>query len=131
MGRYGGASEHRRVGPAEDLGAQDAGGVGVSERLDRQPTWQARVREPSLTALLACLLLLTFVMTPLVGLGVIGQLAAGVIWTLLGVLSVLVVSGHRAAVAVILGATAVGLGAAILRQPTILSAVVARGSAAV
>jgi len=27
---------------------------------DRQPTWQARVREPSLTALLVWLLLLTF-----------------------------------------------------------------------
>jgi len=49
----------------------------VTERLDRPPIWQARAREPCLTALLACLLLLTFVITPLVGLGVIGQLAAG------------------------------------------------------
>ena len=105
--------------------------AGVSEHLDHQPTWQVRVHEPSLTALLACLLLLIFVVTPLVGLGVIGQLAAGVVWTLLGVLSVLVVSGRRAAVAVILTATAVGLGAAILDRPTVLSAVVARGSAAV
>lgn len=75
--------------------------------VDSPVPWQERVREPSLTALLACLLLLTFVVTPLVGLGVIGQLAAGVIWALLGVLSVLVVSGRRAAVAVILAATAV------------------------
>jgi hypothetical protein len=104
--------------------------VGRSERLDRQRAWQARVREPSLTALLACLLLLTFVMTPLVGLGVIGQLAAGVIWTLLGVLSVLVVSGRRVTVALILAATATGLGAAVLGRPTVLSAVATRGSAA-
>ena len=103
----------------------------MSERFDRQPTWQARVRDPSLTVLFAWLLLLTFVMTPLVGLGVIGQLAAGVIWTLLGVLSVLVVSGRPTTVAVIVAATAVGLGAAILGRPTVLSAVVARGSAAV
>ena len=68
--------------------------------------WQERVREPSLTALLVCLLLLTFVVTPLVELGVIGQHLASVIWALLGVLSVLVVSGRRAAVAVILAATA-------------------------
>ena len=66
---------------------------------DSPAPWRERVREPSLTALLACLLLLTFVVTPLVELGVIGQLAAGVIWALLGVLAVLVVSGHRGAVA--------------------------------
>ena len=89
------------------------------------------MREPSLTALLTCLLLLTFVVTPLVGLGVIGQLAAGMIWGLLGVLSVLVVSGRRVAVAVILGATALGLVTAIIGRPTVLSAVLARGSAAV
>lgn len=51
--------------------------------------------------------------TPLAGLGVIWQLVAGVIWALLGVLSVLVVSGRRAAVAVILAATAAGLATAI------------------
>lgn len=103
----------------------------LSERLNRQPAWQARVREPSLTVLLACLVLLTFVMTPLVGLGVIGQLEASVIWTLLGVLSVVVVSGRRATVAVIVIATAVGLGAAILGRPTLLSVIATRGSAAV
>ncbi len=92
--------------------------------------WQERVREPSLTALLAYLLLLIFVVTPLVGLGVVGQLAADLIWALLGVLSVLVVSGRRAALAVILAATAVGLTTAIIDRPTILSAVLARGSAA-
>src|SRR5258707_15356686 len=69
----------RRPGPAEDLDAQDGGRAGVSEPC--RPTWQTHVREPSLTALLACLLLLTFVITPLLGLAVIGQLAAGVIWT--------------------------------------------------
>jgi Ion channel len=99
--------------------------------VDSPVPWQERVREPSLTTLLACLLLLTFVVTPLVGLGVIGQLAAGVIWALLGVLAVLVVSGRRAAVAVILAATAVGLATAIFDRPTALSAVLARGSAAV
>jgi len=93
--------------------------------------WQERVREPSLTAFAACLLLLIYVVTPLVGLGVIGQLAAGVIWALLGVFSVLVVSGHRATMAVILAATAAGLATAIIDRPTALSAVVARGSAAV
>ena len=103
----------------------------MSPTVDSPVPWQERVREPSLTALLACLLLLIFVVTPLVGLGVIGQLAAGVLWALLGVLSVLVVSGRRAAVAVILAATVVGLATAILDRPTALSAVLARGSAAV
>jgi hypothetical protein len=103
----------------------------VSGLFDRRPAWQERVREPSLTALLACLLLLTFVVTPLVGLGVIGQVAAGVSWALLGVLSVLVVSNRRAAVVVILVATAAGLATAIIDRPTALSAVVARGSATV
>jgi voltage-gated potassium channel Kch len=103
----------------------------MSPTVDSPVPWQERVREPSLTALLACLLLLIFVVTPLVGLGVIGQLAAGVLWALLGVLSVLVVSGRRAAVAVILAATVVGLTTAILNRPTALSAVLARGSAAV
>ena len=98
--------------------------------VDNPMSWQERLREPSLTALLACLLLLTFVVTPLVGLSVIGQFSAGVIWALLGVLSVLVVSGHRAAVAVILVATTVGLATAIIDRPTVLSAVLARGSAA-
>jgi len=102
-----------------------------SAAADNPVPWQERVREPSLTTLLACLLLLTFVVTPLVELGVIGQLAASVIWALLGVLSVLVVSGRRAAVAVILAATAAGLATAIIGRPTVLSAVLARGSAAV
>jgi ion channel len=103
----------------------------MSARLDHPPTWKAHAREPSLTALLACLLLLTFVMTPLVGQGVIGQLAAAVIWTVLGLLSVLVVSRRPAAMVVIVAATAVGLSVAILGRPTVLSAVVTRGSAAV
>lgn len=103
----------------------------MSERVDRQPTWQARARERGLTALLAWLLLLTFVMTPLVGLGVIGQAAAGVVWTVLGVLSVLVVSGRRVALAVILAATAASVGAAVFGRATILTTVVARGSAVV
>jgi len=93
--------------------------------------WQERVREPSLTALLASLLLLIFVVTPLVEQGVIGQLAAGVLWALLGVIAVLAVSGHRAAVAVILFATGVSLATAILDRPSPLSAVAARGSALV
>ena len=99
--------------------------------LDSPVSWQARVREPSLTALLVCLLLLTFVVTPLVALGVIGQLAAGVSWALLGVLAVLVVSGRHAAVVVILGATTAGLVTAIIDRPTALSAVVARSSGVV
>jgi voltage-gated potassium channel Kch len=99
--------------------------------VDGPVPWQERMREVSLTVLLACLFLLTFVVTPLVGLGVVGKLAAGVIWALLGVVSVLVVSGHRAAVAVILAATAVGLATAIIDRPTVLSAVLARGSTAV
>lgn len=61
----------------------------------------------------------------------IGQVVAGVIWALLGVLSMLVVSGCRAAVAVILAATAAGLATAIIDRPTALSAVLARSSAAV
>src|SRR5882724_7823456 len=93
--------------------------------------WQGRVREPSLTALLACLLLLTFVVTPLVELSVIGELAAGVIWALLGVLSVLVVSGRRTAMALILAATAASLASAIIDRPTAMSAVMARASTAV
>jgi hypothetical protein len=99
--------------------------------VDSSVPWQEHVREPSLTALLVCLLLLTFVLTPLVGLGLIGQFAAGVSWALLGVLSGWVVSGRRAVVAVILAATAVGLATAIIDRPTALSAVLARGSAAV
>jgi hypothetical protein len=95
------------------------------------PPRQERVREQSLTALLVCLLLLIFAVTPLVEQGVIGQLAAGVLWALPGVLAVLVVSGHPAAVAVILAATGAGLATAILDRPSAVSAVVARGSALV
>ena len=103
----------------------------MSERVDHQPAWRERVREPSLTALLASLLFLTFLVTPLVELGVVGPVVAGVIWALPGVLSVLVVSGHRLAVVLIVAATAAGLATAILGQPTVLSTVLARGSAAV
>jgi len=53
------------------------------------------------------------------------------IWTVVGVLSLWWSPGRCAAVGVILAATAIGLGAAILGRPTVLSAVVARGSAAV
>jgi hypothetical protein len=95
------------------------------------PPGQERVREQSLTALLVCLLLLTFAVTPLVEQGVIGQLAAGVLWALPGLLAVLVVSRHHAAAAVIVAATGVGLATAILDRPSALSAVVARGSALV
>src|SRR5258705_122857 len=101
----------------------------MSSAVDSPVPWQERVREPSLTAFAACLLLLIYVVTPLVGLGVIGQLAAEVIWALLGVFAVLVVSGHRATMAVILAATAAGLATAIIDRPTGLSAVVAPGSA--
>src|SRR5258705_3679617 len=103
----------------------------MSSAVDSPVPWQERVREPSLTAFAACLLLLIYVVTPLVGLGVIGQLAAEVIWALLGVFAVLVVSGHRATMAVILAATAAGLATAIIDRPTALSAIVARGSAVV
>jgi len=89
------------------------------------------VREQSLTALLVCLLLLIFAVTPLVEQGVIAQLAAGVLWALPGVVAVLVVSGHSAAIAVILAATGAGLATAIIDRPSALSAVVARGSAVV
>ena len=100
-------------------------------RFYRQAVWHERVREPSLTALLACLLFVTFVVTPLVELGVIGQLAAAVIWALPSVLSVLVISGRRTAVAVIVVATAASLATAIIGRPTVLSAVLARASGAV
>jgi Ion channel len=92
---------------------------------------QDRVREQSLTALLVCLLLLIFGVTPLVEQGVIGQLAAGVLWAVPGILAVLVVSGHPAAVAVILAATGAGLATALLDRPSTVSALVARFSAAV
>jgi len=92
---------------------------------------QERVREQSLTALLVCLLLLTFVVTPMVEQGMIGQFAAGLLWALPGVLAVLVVSRHPAAVAVILAATGAGLATAILDRPSTVSAFVARGSAIV
>ena len=103
----------------------------MAPTLDSPTPWQERMREPSLTALLAALFLLIFVVTPLVEQGAIAQLAAGVLWALLGVLAVLVVSGHPAAVVVILAATGVGLATAILDRPSALSAVAARGSAAV
>jgi hypothetical protein len=90
-----------------------------------------RVREQSLTALNVCLLLLVFAVTPLVEQGVIGQLVAGVLWALPGVLAVLVVSRHPAAVAVILAATGAGLATAMLDRSSALSAFVARGSAVV
>jgi hypothetical protein len=93
--------------------------------------WQEGVREPSLTALLVGLLLLTFVVTPLVGLGLLRELTAGVLWALLGILSVMVVSGRRAAMGVILAATAVSLATEIFNRPTPFTAVVARGSAGV
>jgi hypothetical protein len=92
---------------------------------------QERVRERSLTALLVCLLLLIFAVTPLVEQGVIGQLAAGVLWALPGLLAVLVVSGSPAAMAVIVAATGAGLATAILDRPSASSALVARGSAVV
>jgi len=98
--------------------------------VNRPGSWQESMRELSLTGLLACLVLLTFVMTPLVGLDIIGQLAASLIWALLGVVSVLVVSSNRAAMAVILTATAIGLAMAIVDRPTALSAVLARAAAA-
>jgi hypothetical protein len=94
-------------------------------------SWLERVRDPALTALLVCLVLLTFVVTPLVGLGVIGQIEAGMMWAALGVLSVLAVSGRRVAVVVIVAATATGLATAIINRPTTLGAILARGSAAV
>ena len=90
-----------------------------------------RVRERSLTALLVGLVLLIFVMTPLVEQGVIGQLAAGVLWALPGLLAVLVVSGNPAAVAVILAATAGGLATALIDRSSVSSAVAARGFAIV
>ena len=99
--------------------------------VDSPASWLERGRDASLTALLAALLLLMFVVTPLVEEGAIGQLAAGVMWALLGVLAVLVVSSHPAAVVMILAATGLGLATAILDRPSALSAVVARGSAAV
>ncbi len=92
---------------------------------------QERWRELGLTCLLACLLLLIFAVTPLVELGVIGRLAASVLWALPSVLAVLVVSRHPAALAVILAATAAGLATAIVDRSSPLSAVVARGSAVV
>jgi hypothetical protein len=93
--------------------------------------WRERAREPSLTALLGCLLLLTFVVTPLVELDVIGQFAAGFIWAMPGILAVPVVSGRRAAVAIILAATAGSLITSITDGPTLLSPILARVSAAV
>ena len=90
-----------------------------------------RLREQSLTALLACLVLLIFVVTPLVEQGVIGQLAAGVLWALPGLLAVLVVSGNPAAVAVILAATVAGLATATIDRSSLSSAVVSRVSAVV
>jgi hypothetical protein len=99
--------------------------------LDNPVPGRERVRERNLTALFACLFLLIFVVTPLVEEGVIGQLAAGVFWSVVGVFAVLVVSGHIAAVVVILAATGAGLATAILSHPWALAAVVARGSAIV
>lgn len=92
---------------------------------------QERVRDQGLTALLVSLVLLIFVVTPLVAQGTIGQLAAGVLWALPGLLAVLVISRHPAALTVILVATAAGLVTAILDRPSALSAVVARSSALV
>lgn len=93
---------------------------------------QERVRELRLSALLVCLLLLIFVLTPLVEQRLIGQLAASVLWWALPcVLAVLVVSKHPAAVVVILAATAAGLATAILDRSSVLSAAVARISAVV
>jgi hypothetical protein len=92
---------------------------------------QERLRERSLTALLGSLVLLTFGVTPLVGMGVIGQFIAGVMWALLGVVAVLVVSQNRLALATIVAATVVGLGTAIFDHATVLSAILARGSAVV
>ncbi len=88
-------------------------------------------RPCSWVALLVGLVLLIFVMTPLVEQGVIGQLAAGVLWALPGLLAVLVVSGNPAAVAVILAATAGGLATALIDRSSVSSAVAARGFAIV
>jgi hypothetical protein len=92
---------------------------------------QQGLRDQGLTALLVTLVLLIFVVTPLVGQGTIGQLAAGVLWALPGVLAVVVLSGHPTALAVILAATAAGLATAVLDRSSTLCAVVARGSALV
>lgn len=90
-----------------------------------------RVRERSLTFLLACLLLLIFVVTPLVEQRTIGLFPASVLWALPGILALLVVSWHPAAFVVILAATGTGLATAILDRSSLLSALVARGSAIV
>jgi hypothetical protein len=90
-----------------------------------------RLRDWSLTALLVGLSLLIFAVTPLVEQGVIGQLAAGILWAVPGLLAVLVVSGNPAAVAVILAATGTGLATALIDRSSVSSAVVARGSAVV
>src|ERR1700730_5176049 len=90
-----------------------------------------RVREQSLTALNVCLLLLIFAVTPLVEQGVIGQLVAGVLWALPGLLAVLVVAESPAAMAVILAATGAGLATAMIDRTSVSSAVVARVSSVV
>jgi len=90
-----------------------------------------RFRERSLTALLVSILLLIFVVTPFVEREAIGELAAGFLWALPGVLAALVVSRRRAAAIVILAATGIGLVTAIVGHPSFSSAVLSRGSAIV
>ncbi len=92
---------------------------------------QERVRDLGLSALLVSLLLLIFVVTPLVGQGAIGQLAAGVLWAVPGLLAVLVISDYAAALVVILAATAAHLATAILDRSSTWSVIAARVSALV
>lgn len=101
--------------------AEVSGTVPASERL----------RERSLTFLLASLLLLIFVITPFVERGAIGELAAGFLWAIPGVLAALVVSRRRAAAAVILAATGIGLVTAIVGDSSLSIAVLSRGCAIV
>ena len=73
----------------------------VSAELGVTHLAREHVRERSLTFLLACLLLLIFVVTPLVEQRTIGLFPASVLWSLPGILALLVVSWHPAAFVVI------------------------------
>ncbi len=98
---------------------------------EKPERWQERVRDPSLTVLLAFLLVWIFVVTPLIEVNAIMQEASILILILLGAFAVLTAASNRTAVILILAAMVAGLVTAIVntRQPSALNAGLARGSA--
>jgi hypothetical protein len=76
--------------------------------------WQARTREPGLTALLIIEVLLLFVVTPLVGMGLLPALVVRLMLGLFVLATLIVTSRSHVAAAAVLAAVVLGVGGAIV-----------------